>query len=142
MRKVYRTGHAVYRLNYHFVWIPKYRRKVLSGAVGQRAAELFREIAKQYEMRMDTLSVLEDHGHLFLSAPPRYAPAQIVNIMKSISAKKIFEEFPQVKQKLWGGKFWADGYDVGSSGDDVTADVIRRYIQYQQRVKDQQLRLF
>jgi putative transposase len=142
MSKAYRTGHAVYRLNYHFVWIPKYRHKVLQGAVAQRAAEIFREIAEQYELRLDTLSVMEDHVHLFLSAPPRYAPAQIVNMMKSISAKKIFAEFPRVKKKLWGGKFWADGYYVGSSGDNVTADVIRRYIQYQQRVKDQQLRLF
>src|SRR5262245_18174234 len=130
MSEAYRTGHAVYRLNYHFVWIPKYRRKVLRGAVAQRATEIFREISEQYELRLDTLSVMEDHVHLFLSAPPRYAPAQIVNMMKSISAKKIFAEFPQVKKKFWGGKFWADGYYVGSSGDNVTADVIRRYIQY------------
>lgn len=142
MAKAYRTGHAVYRLNYHFVWIPKYGRKVLTGAVAERAAEIFGEIAERYEFRIDTLSVMEDHVHLFVSAPPRYAPAQVVNIMKSISAKKLFEEFPQVKKKLWGGKFWAEGYDVGSSGDDVSADVIRRYIQYQHTVKSQQLRLF
>jgi len=79
---------------------------------------------------------------LFVSAPPRYAPAQVVNMLKSITAKKLFEEFPHVKKKLWGGKFWAEGYYVGSSGDDVTADVIRRYIQYQHKVTSQQLRLF
>lgn len=77
-------------------------------------------------MEMDTLQVMEDHVQIFLSAPPRYAPAQIANILKSISAKKIFEEFPKVKQVLWGGKLWADGYCVGSSGEDVTADMIRR----------------
>lgn len=142
MAEAYRTSHTVYRLNYHFVWIPKYRRKVLTGAVAQRVAELVREIAEQYEFRMETLSVMEAHVHLLGSAPPRYAPAQIVNILKSSSAKKIFAEFPSVKQQLWGGKFWADGYYVGSSGDAVTADVIRRYIQYQHKVKTQQLRLF
>jgi putative transposase len=73
--KAKRTGHAVYRLNYHFVWIPKYRRAVLKGAVAERAKELFQEIAEQYEMEMDTLEVMEDHVHIFLSAPPRYAPA-------------------------------------------------------------------
>ncbi len=103
--------------------------------------ELFNEIAEHYEFTLDTLTVLEDHVHLFLSAPPRYAPAQIANILKSISAKKLFEEFPQVRKRLWGGKFWADGYYVGSSGDDVTADVIRRYIKYQEN-EQKQLRLF
>jgi len=141
MGKAKRTGHAVYRFNYHFVWIPKYRRAVLKGAVAERAKELFQEIAEQYEMEMDTLQVMEDHVHIFLSAPPRYALAQIANILKSISAKRIFEEFPQIKKVLWGGKLWADGYYVGSSGEEVTADMIRRYIKYQQE-QAKQLRLF
>ena len=71
--------------------------------VAERAAEIFGEIAEQYEFRIDTMSVMKDHVHLFVSAPPRYAPAQVVNIMKSLSAKKLFEEFPQVKKKLWAG---------------------------------------
>jgi putative transposase len=124
-----------------FFWIPKYRVSVLKGAVAERAKEIFREIAEQYEMRLDTLEVMPDHVHLFLSAPPRYAPAQVANTLKSISAKKIFAEFPQVKKVLWHGKFWADGYYVGSSGEDVTADMIRRYIKYQQD-QGKQLRLF
>jgi putative transposase len=61
--------------------------------------------------------------------------------LKSISAKRIFEEFPQIKKVLWGGKLWADGYYVGSSGEEVTADMIRRYIKYQQE-QGKQLRLF
>ncbi len=141
MGKAYRTGHAVYRLNYHFVWIPKYRRAALKGAIAERAKEIFQEIAERYEFELDTMEVMADHVHLFLSAPPRYAPAQIANILKSLSAKKIFEEFPQVKKVLWGGKLWADGYYVGSSGEAVTADMIRRYIKYQQE-QMKQLRLF
>ena len=70
--------------------------------MAERAAEIFGEIAERYEFRIDTLSVMEDHVHLFVSAPPRYAPAQVVNMMKSISAKN-FEEFPQVKKKLGAG---------------------------------------
>ena len=141
MSKAYRTGHAVYRLNYHFVWVPKYRVAVLKGTVAARVAGIFREIAEQYDWVVDTLEVMPDHVHLFLSAPPRYAPAQVVNILKSISAKMIFAEFPRVKKVLWHGKFWADGYYVGSSGEDVTSEVIRRYIKYQQE-QTKQLRLF
>ncbi|MBI3537669.1 MAG: IS200/IS605 family transposase [Chloroflexi bacterium] len=141
MGKTCRTGHAVYRLHYHFVWIPKYRVKVLKGAIAERAKEIFQETATHYEFEMDTLEVMADHVHLFLSAPPRYAPARIANILKSISAKKLFEEFPQIRKVLWHSKLWADGYYVGSSGDEVTADMIRRYIHYQQ-VQQKQLRLF
>ena len=141
MSKAFRTGHPVYRPNYHFVWVPKYRVAVLKGVVAERTKEIFQEIAEQYEFMLDTLEVMPDHVHLFLSAPPRYALARVANILKSISAKKIFAEFPQVKKVLWHGKFWADGYYVGSSGEDVTADIIRRYIKYQQN-QGKQLRLF
>jgi len=92
-------------------------------------------------MEMDALRVMEDHVHVFLSAPPRYAPARIANILKSISTKKLFEEFPQRKKVLWGGKLWADGCYVGSSGEEVTADMIRRYIKYQKE-QGKQLCLF
>ena len=75
MGKAKRTGHAVYRLNYHFVWIPKYRRAVLKGAIAERAKEVFREIAEQCDMEMDTLQVMEDHVHVFIEAPLRYSPS-------------------------------------------------------------------
>lgn len=139
MSQVYRTAHAVYRLNYHFVWLPKYRRDVLTGHVAERAEEIFYEMAEQYEFVIEAVKVAEDHVHIFLSAPPRYSPARIANMMKSISAKKLFEEFPKVKQKLWGGKFWARGYYVGSSGEDVTDDVIKRYIKYHQDARQLEL---
>jgi putative transposase len=70
--------------------------------------------------------------HLFLSAPPGYSPARVVQIMESISARIVFEEFSEVKKQLWGGEFWSDGYFVRSVGDKVTSEVIRRYIKYHQ----------
>jgi len=66
-----------------------------------------------------------------LSIPPKYAPAVVVQRIKSISAKAIFQEFPEVKKHLWGGELWNDGYFLRSVGDKVTAYVIRRYIKYQ-----------
>jgi putative transposase len=74
---------------------------------------------------------MEDHVHLFLSAPPRYAPARIVQILKSISARELFARFPRLRRQLWGGQLWEDGYFVRSVGDAVTAEIIRRYIRYQ-----------
>ena len=131
MSPLRRGKHCVYDLKYHFVWIPKYRKKAFSSRIVNRLKEIFQEIAEEYEFEIDTMEVMDDHVHLFLSVPPKYAPAVVVQRIKSISAKVIFQEFPEVKKSLWGGELWRDGYFVRSVGDKVTADVIRRYIKYQ-----------
>ncbi len=132
MSPIKRTSHAVYDLKYHVVWIPKYRKMILKGDLAKRLKVIFQEIAERYEFEIDTMEVKDDHVHLFLSAPPRYSPARVVQVMKSISAKMVFKEFPEVKKQLWGGEFWSDGYFVRSVGDKVTSDLIRRYIKYHQ----------
>jgi len=126
-----RTRGAVYDLKYHVVWVPNYRRMVLGERVPRRLKRIFQEIAEWYEFEIDTQEVLDDHGHIFLSAPPRYSPAQVVQRLKSISARLVFQEFPEVKQQLWGGELWNDDYFVRSVEDTVTAEVIRRYIKHQ-----------
>lgn len=137
-----RTKHAVYDIKYHFVWIPKYRKDILTGEIKNRIAQLFKEISRVYEFEIDTMEIMEDHVHIFLSAPPKYGPSKIVEIMKSQSAKVIFKEFPQLKKQLWGGEFWSDGYFVRTVGDKVTAEIIRRYIQYHHNETSTQLKLF
>ena len=92
---------------------------------------IFQEIAERYGFTIDTQEVLDDHVHIFLSAPPRYSPAQVVQRVKSLSARLVFQEFPEVTRRLWGGELWNDGYFVRSVGDKVTAEVIRRYIKHQ-----------
>lgn len=120
MSPIKRTRHAVYYLKYHLVWVPKYRKLVLKGGLAKRLKEVFQEIAERYEFEIDTMEVKEDHVHLFLTAPPRYSPSRVVQVMKSISAKVVvFREFPEVEQQLWGGELWNDGYFVRSVGDKV-----------------------
>jgi putative transposase len=89
-----RTKHAVFDLKYHLVWIPKYIKHILVGEVAQYAKEVLQRIADEYGFWVDTMEVMEDHVHVFLEAPPRYSPAQIVQIMKSISAREVFQRFP------------------------------------------------
>tara|TARA_B100000315_G_C14197952_1_gene416294 strand:- start:76 stop:519 length:444 start_codon:yes stop_codon:yes gene_type:complete len=125
------TKHAVFDLKYHLVWIPKYRKQVLVGEVAQYTEEVLQRIAEEYGFWIDTMEVQEDHVHVFVEAPPRYAPAQVAQMMKSISARELFRRFPRLRRRFWSGEFWADGYFVRSVGDKVTADVIRRYIKYQ-----------
>ena len=129
--KTRRTAHTVYQLAYHFVWIPKYRRALLGGPAGARLKEMLHEICTEYEWVVEALEVMEDHVHLSVSCPPRWAPAEVMNTLKSLTARAVFEEFPQVRKAQWGGKLWADGYYVGSSGEKVTSELIQRYIRYQ-----------
>jgi len=90
---------------------------VLGEPLAMRLKEIFQGIAERYDFEIDTQEVVEDHVHIFLSAPPRYSPSQVVQILKSISARMMFEEFPEVKKQLWGGELWNAGFFVRSIGD-------------------------
>jgi putative transposase len=138
-----RTKHAVYDLKYHLVWIPKYRKHILSKDVAIYLKETFTKIADEYGFRIDTMEVVEDHVHIFTEAPPRYSPSEIVQIMKSISAREVFRKYPKLKKQLWAGELWNDGYFARSVGDEVTAKIIRKYIEYQAYEDDSnQLKMF
>jgi putative transposase len=136
------SAHAVYDLKYHFVWTPKYRKDLLTDDVAEAVREKVQNVAEAYGMEIDAMEVMEDHVHIILSAPPRYSPARVMQILKSISAREIFARFPRVRRKLWGGEFWGDGYFVRSIGDQVTSEIIRRYIRYQKSPKNVQLELW
>jgi putative transposase len=117
---------------------------VLQGEVQQRVQELCADIAEQYDITIEEMEGSPDHVHLLCSFPPRDSIAQVVTRYKSLSARAIFREFPQVKRRLWGGELWAEGHFARTVGDKVTAEVIRRYIQQHhiEKTGDAQLSLF
>jgi putative transposase len=96
--------------SFYLVWSPKYRKRVLEGAVGTRVSEMFREIADSNDITIEEMEVSPDDVHLFCSFLPRYSIAQIVTRFKSLPARDVFREFPQIKRQLWGGELWEDGY--------------------------------
>ena len=119
---------------------------ILMGVVGQRVKELLEEIAQAYDITIEEMEVSQDHVHIFCWFPPRLSITQVVTRFKSLSARAIFREHPQVKKQLWGGEFWEEGYFAGTVGDKVdkvTADVIKKYIQHHRDDKENpQLNLF
>lgn len=137
-----RAAHAVYDTKYHVVWAPKYRKKVLHGEMQKRVKEIFQEIAEHYEIEITEMEVDIEHVHILCSFPPRYSIAQIVGRLKSLSAREIFQEFPQIKKKLWGGELWEDGYFVRTVGDAVSAEIVQKYIQRHAHPENDQLELF
>jgi len=100
MSSVKRAKHAVYDLKYHFVWVPKHRKLVLHGPVAESLEEIFQGIAERYELEIDTLEVMSDHIHLFLLASPKYSPSQVVQVLKSVSARELFYHHPALREEL------------------------------------------
>ena len=138
-----RGAHSVYELKYHLVWVPKYRARILGGEASRYLKEVFEQIAIEYEFHIITMEIMDDHVHILIEAPPSYAPSNIVQVMKSISARELFKKFPKMKKMMWSGKIWSEGYFVRSIGDKVTAEVIKKYIQYQkQEDKPSQMKMF
>ena len=116
---------------------------ILGKEVSDYLKTIFNKIAEEYEFRIDTMEVLEDHVHIIVEVPPKYSPAKVVQVMKSISAREVFSKYPDLRKQLWAGELWNDGYFVRSVGDKVTADVIRKYIEYQTHEDDSiQLNMF
>lgn len=89
MSEVKTTGNAVYNINYHIVWIPKYRKGILENLSGECRA-IFDGIAKRYGFEILALEVMPDHIHFFVSAPPRYSPAEVAKAFKGASARQLF----------------------------------------------------
>ena len=122
------SSHAKYDCKYHLIWCPKRRRGLGDAELRAYVAEAFRAVAEEFGFWIEELAVEEDHVHLFLEFPPRYAIARVVGILKSISASRAFRHFPGLRARYWSGELWEDGYAVRTVGDRVTADLIRRYI--------------
>ena len=132
-----KTAHARYELWYHLVWGTKYRKKIFKeGYIREYAQGLFREIAGHYDIEIRDIEVMEDHVHMLASAPPRMAPSQIVQILKSTSTKYLFEKYTWLRSKYyWGGEIWVGGYFVRSVGSGLTKEAIARYIKAQAEEK-------
>jgi putative transposase len=120
--------HVTYKLAYHFVWCPKYRKKMLVGKIATFLEQEIRRICAEQGWTIGALSIQPDHVHLFLSAPPSVALSQIAHTLKGTTARKVFQWYPEVKRELWGGAFWSRSYYVGSVGD-MSVDTVLKYIE-------------
>lgn len=128
----YRLGaHTKTDLKVHVVFIPKYRKPVLTGEVAVRVRDLIRRIASEHELEIISGKVARDHVHVFLSYRPTQGISQIVQRLKGISSRVLLQEFPRLRKQFWGRHFWARGYLAVSSGT-ITDEMIQQYIDEQQ----------
>ena len=128
----YRLGaHTKSDLKVHVVWIPKYRKPVLTGDLALRVRDIIRQIASEHELEILSGKVARDHVHVLLSYRPTQDVAQIMQWLKGISSRVLLQEFPRLRKQFWGRHFWARGYLAVSSGT-ITDEMIQEYIEEQE----------
>ncbi len=127
----------------------KYRKVLLNPEVEGCIREAMKGINERYNIKIDEIGFDGDHIYIFCGAKAQYSPSQVIRIIKSITAKQVFKQFPKLRrEELWGGEFWSDGKYIGTVGEATNEEVIKRYIRNQginktdanQRIE--QLRLF
>lgn len=133
MSEEYRKGpHTVYDVQYHFVWVTKYRYHVLTGEVAVRARELIRQTCEARNITVLGGHISKDHVHLHVSSPLELAPSKIAQYLKGRSSRLIQQEFPHLRKRYWGKHLWARGYFCASVGR-VTEKMIAAYIDQQEK---------
>ncbi len=126
-----RNSHHVYRLMYHFVWIPKYRHKVFGVPQREAMKAIIQKAGYDYGIEIVELEIPDDHIHMVVRGKPKQSPSKIMQVIKSISAREFFRMFPNIKKKLfWGGKLWTQSYYVETIGN-TDEKTIRKYVQNQ-----------
>jgi REP element-mobilizing transposase RayT len=131
MSEYIHKSHNVSVLIYHFVCPTKYRRVVFDEAVDAELCDICNEIAKRYEIVFLEIGVDKDHVHFLVQSVPMYSPKKVIQTIKSITAREIFRRIPSVREQLWGGEFWSEGYFVSTVGRHGDEKTLREYVKKQ-----------
>ncbi len=132
MSRFMKMSYSIWHCQYHIIWTPKYRFKILTGEVGKEVESCIRMFSDRLGCTVVELNVVSDHVHLLVKIPPKVEVAKFVGIIKGRTAIRVFQKFPNLKNKPYcGNHFWAQGYCVDTVG--VDAEMIRKYVKYQER---------
>ena len=132
MGKFRKLSHVYYKCEYHVVFVPKYRFRMLTGTVNNLINHDIRLISQWKEVEVLELNVQADHVHLVCSIPPKISVSDFMGILKGKLAMRVFKSYPDLKQKpYWGNHFWAKGYFISTIGLDE--EMIRRYVRHQEK---------
>ena len=143
MSRFYKLSQTIWHCQYHIVWVPKYRYRILEGRVGEDVTDFIRAFSDQQHCEIVELNVQRDHVHLLVMVPPKISISHYVGKIKGRTAIRILNKYKKLKRKpYWGNHFWARGYCVDTVGLD--ADMIRKYVKYQEaeEKRAEQLSLF
>ena len=132
MSRFRKLSHTLWHCQYHIVWVPKYRFRVLTGKVATEVERCIRAFSEQKKCEVVELNVQVDHIHLIVMVPPKISISDFVGILKGRTAIRVFNKFKELKQRPYrGNHFWARGYCVDTVGLDE--EKIRAYVKYQEK---------
>jgi len=117
------------RLTVHIVWVTKYRYKVLKGDIQSRCRDLIRQDCDTLEIEILKGVVSKDHVHLHVEYSPKQSISDIVKQLKGRSSRLLQKEFPKLKNRYWGQRFWATGYGAWSTGN-ITDEMVQQYLEH------------
>ena len=138
--KIRYSAYGAYHHQYHIVWIPKYRRKILKGELKKFVEARLSDIQDYHpDVEIEKYSVQEDHVHLVVTIPPKYSVSSIVGKIKANTSRKVRLRFDVVKKTYWRNEFWSPGYFSSTVG--ITEEVIKRYVEFQEKIDKGQLQL-
>ena len=144
MSRFRKLSHTIWHCQYHLVWVPKYRHRILLGEIANEVAECIKAFSEQKGVEILEMNIQSDHIHLITMIPPKISVSDYCGIVKGRTAIRIFNKFKELKKKpYWGNHFWTEGYCVDTVGLD--AEMIRKYVKYQEkeeRKKESQGKLF
>jgi putative transposase len=123
-------GHSVYLLTYHIVWCVKYRRSVLTREIGDRLKEILTILINESGCGLIAVETEVDHVHIVMKTKPTHQLSKLINSFKGVSARRLFAEFPTLKNQLWKGHLWSPSYFVVTVGG-APLEVIKRYVETQ-----------
>jgi putative transposase len=114
------------------VWSVKYRKEVLKDEIQERLKQILQEISQDKGFSIKTMEVMPDHVHVFVSAHPKLSPSYIYKMLKGISGRKLFIEFPELRKQLWKGQLWNPSTYIETIGH-ISEETMKRYIESQKK---------
>jgi len=130
-RRFSRKSPAVYDINYHLIFVTKYRKHVLEGNVADYLERVLHDVATKRKLEIISISISPGHVHLFIGADPLQPPYDIIKSFKGISSFKLFKQFPALQIHLWNGRSWSPGYWVSTAGL-ISSETVKKYIENQE----------
>ena len=141
MSRFKKLSHALWHCQYHIVWVPKYRYRILQGRVAEEVNKCIQVFSGKLGCEIIEMNIQPDHVHLLIKVPPKVSISELMGTIKGKAAQRIFNTFDHLKVKpYWGNHFWAKGYCVDTVGLD--AEMIRKYVKYQEKEEKRQQELF
>src|SRR3989344_3701566 len=145
MRAVRTSEHNAYQIHYHFVIPVKYHLSIFGRSDREQTLiTICTEIEERYDWIFEQMGIDQNHVYFLISAAPKYSPSAIIQGIKNITAKELFRRHPDLRDELWHGELWTDGFFVATVGEGGNRDIIKQYVanQGKKKLEDNQLKLF